>query len=47
MEVLKDIVSAMPKIPMGQTSKNDSGKVELSDVEKAIARGKAITDCAN
>lgn len=47
LKFFDELFEAMPKITMGQTSKNDSGKVELSDVEKAIARGKAIADCAN
>ena len=47
LKFFDELFEAMPKITMGQASKNDGGKVELSDVEKAIARGKAIADCAN
>ena len=47
LKFFDELFEAMPKITMGQSSKNDGGKVELSDVEKAIARGKAIADCAN
>lgn len=46
LKFFDEIFEAMPKIAMKQTSRNDGGKVELSDVEKAIARGKAIADCA-
>ena len=47
LKFFDELFEAMPKITMGQSSKSDSGKVELSDVEKAIVRGKAIADCAN
>ncbi len=47
MEVLKDIVSAIPKIPMGQKSLSDAPAVELSDYEKAIKRGEAIAAIVN
>lgn len=46
LKYFDELFEAMPKIPMGQASRNDGGKVELSDVEQAIARGKAIADCA-
>ena len=42
-----ELFEAMPKVPLEQKSLNDGGKVELSDVEKAIARGQAIADSAN
>lgn len=47
MEVLKDIVSAMPKIPLGQKSLSDAPATELSDTEKAIKRGEAIAAIVN
>lgn len=47
MEVLKDIVSAIPKIPMGQKSLSDAPTVELSDYEKAIKRGEEIAAIVN
>lgn len=47
MEVLKDIVSAIPKVPMGQESLSDTSAVELSDYEKAIKRGEEIAAIVN
>ena len=47
LKFFDELFEAMPKITMGQASRNDGGKIELSDVEKAIARGKAIAECAN
>ncbi|MBQ6664915.1 MAG: hypothetical protein IJM68_04930 [Synergistaceae bacterium] len=47
LKFFDEIFKAMPKIPMGQGSTSEAPKVELSDVEKAIARGKAIAASVN
>lgn len=47
MEVLKDIVAVIPKVPLGQKSLSDAPATELSDTEKAIKRGEAIAAIVN
>mgnify|MGYP002855418139 CR=1 FL=1 len=42
LKFFDDLLEGLPKMPMKQVSTNDTAQVELSDVEKAIAHGKAI-----
>lgn len=45
MKFFGELFEMMPKVPMTQISQTDSAGVELSDIEKAIERGKAIAAC--
>ena len=47
MKFFDDLFEAMPKITMGQISQSDKPAVELSEYEKAIARGNAIATIVN
>ena len=47
LKFFDELFEGMPKIPMTQISSTEKPSVELSDVERAIARGKAIADSAN
>ena len=42
-----ELFESMPKMPMKQVSSNEAPAVELSDVDKAIERGKAIAASVN
>ena len=44
LKFFDDLFDGMPKIPMTQLGNSEAPSVELSDVEKAIERGKAIAE---
>ena len=47
LQFFDELFEGMPKMPMSQLGNSDAPSVELSDVEKAIERGKAIAAIAH
>lgn len=47
LKFFDDLFEGLPKMPMKQISTSDTAQVELSDVQKAIERGKAIAEARN
>ena len=47
LKFFDDLFEGLPKVAMTQISSSEKPSVELSDVERAIARGKAIAESAN
>lgn len=47
LKFFDELFGGLPKVPMTQLSSSEKPAVELSDVERAIARGKAIAESAN
>ena len=47
LKFFDELFEAMPKIQLGQASVQGEPKVELSDYDKAIQRGKDIIACVN
>ena len=47
LKFFDELFDGMPKMPMTQLGNSASPSVELSDVEKAIERGKAIAASVN
>ena len=48
MKLLGDIFELMPKVPMGLVGKPDGeGSTQLSDIDEARKRGKAMAEAVN
>ena len=47
LKFFDELFEGLPKVPMTQLSSSEKPAVEFSDVERAIARGKAIAESAN